>query len=127
KVQDMQQGWSFVVRLLDPTGLSEQLVTAAERGDIEQSKLLLDAGANVNHQNSTGVTALNNARLSGREEVARLLVQSGAKEVPMPSVETLVDGLYRSLEGKKASGVAVLVGRDGEVVLKKGFGYADIE
>ncbi len=127
KVQDMQQGWGFVVRLLDKEALSEQLITVAGRGDIDQLKLLLDAGARVEHQNSSGLTALNNAHLGGRDEAARWLIQAGAKETQMPSVEKLVNGLYGSMEGKESSGIAVLVARDGNILYEKGFGYADIQ
>ncbi|HEX5167788.1 MAG TPA: serine hydrolase [Cyclobacteriaceae bacterium] len=127
KVQDMQQGWGFVIRVLSKDALSDQLVTASGKGDIDQINQLLEAGATLEKKNASGLTALNNARLHGREEVALLLVSKGAKETPFPPVDVLIDGQYNFLVGKAASGIAVLVSKGGEVIYKKGFGYADIE
>jgi CubicO group peptidase (beta-lactamase class C family) len=45
----------------------------------------------------------------------------------MVSPEKLVDHLYGSLTNKVAPGVAVLVSKDGKIVYKKAFGYADVE
>jgi CubicO group peptidase (beta-lactamase class C family) len=77
--------------------------------------------------NSGGLTALNNAKIHGYQDVAQFLKEKGAKETPMPSLENVINGIYNKLDGKKASGVAILVSKDGKVVYKKGFGYADID
>jgi CubicO group peptidase (beta-lactamase class C family) len=127
KVQDLQMGWGFVVRLLNKGAISDQLITASGKGDIDQIKMLLEAGANADKTNASGLTALSNARLHGRVDAAELLLSKGAKETPVPSADVLINGLYHSLDGKAASGIAVLVSKDGNVIYKKGFGYADIE
>jgi CubicO group peptidase (beta-lactamase class C family) len=127
KVQDASQGWGFVVRLLKKEAISDQLITASGKGDIDEINMLLEAEANLEKKNASGLTALNNARLSGRDDVAQLLLSKGAKETPLPSAEAMIDGLYNFLNGKAASGIAVLVSKDGNVLYKKGFGYADIE
>lgn len=127
KVQDLQQGWGFVIRLLNEEAVSGQLITASGTGDIDQIKQLLEAGANLEQKNKSGLKALNNARLNGRDEIVQLLLSKGAKESAFPTVDALIDGLYNSLDGKPASGIAVLVSKDGEIVYRKGFGYADIE
>ena len=127
KVQDMQQGWGFVARLLKKDAISDQLITASGNGDLDQIKMLLDAGASVEKKTASGLTALGNARIHGRADAAKLLLAKGAKEIAIPPVDVLINGLYNSLEGKAASGVAVLVSKDGQVIYKKGFGYADIE
>jgi CubicO group peptidase (beta-lactamase class C family) len=127
KVQDIQLGWGFVVRILNTDAISDQLITASGRGELDQVTTLLEAGANIEKKNSSGLTALNNARLTGREDVAKLLLSKGAKETPFPPIDAMINGLYSSLDGKATSGVAVLVSKDGKVIYKKGFGYADIE
>jgi CubicO group peptidase (beta-lactamase class C family) len=127
KVQDMQQGWGFVVRLLNKEAVSDQLITASGTGDMDQINQLLEAGAALEQKNKSGLTALNNARLNGRDEIAQLLLSKGAKESALPAVDALIDGLYNSLDGKPASGIAVLVSKDGQVIYRKGFGYADID
>ncbi len=127
KVQDMNQGWGFVIRVLNPDALSDRLITAAGKGDLDQINLLLDAGTGLDKKNASGLTALNNARLAGRQDVVQLLLSKGAKETPMPTVDMLVKGLYSSLDGKVAPGVAILVSKDGNIIYQNGFGYADIE
>ncbi|MEX2232512.1 MAG: serine hydrolase [Cyclobacteriaceae bacterium] len=127
KVQDLQQGWGFVVRLLNKEGLSDQLITSSGNGDLDQIKMLLESGASLDHKNAVGLTALGNARLNGRADVVQLLVEKGASETSLPPVDQLINGLYNFLDGKAASGIAVLVSKDGKVIYKKGFGYADIE
>ncbi|HTJ50775.1 MAG TPA: serine hydrolase [Cyclobacteriaceae bacterium] len=127
KVQDMQQGWGFVIRLLNKDALGDQLIISSGKGDLDQINLLLEAGASLEKKNASGLTALNNARLNGHDDVAQLLLSKGAKETPMPSVDALITGLYNSLDGKAVPGVAVLVSKDGKVIYKKGFGYGDIE
>ena len=127
KVQDIQQGWGFVVRVLSMDAVSDQLITACGKGDIDQIKTLLEVGASLEKKNASGLTALNKAHLRGFEDVAQLLVSKGAKETPMPSLDVYIDGVYNSLEGKAGSGIAVLVSKDGKAIYKKGFGYADIE
>src|SRR5688500_649330 len=127
KVQDMQQGWGFVVRVLSKQAISDQLITASGNGDMERLKTLLEAGANPDHKNASGLTALNNARLNGRADIAEFLVKSGAKNLPLPAIDTYINGLYNFLDGKQASGIAVLVSRNGQVIYKKGFGHANID
>jgi CubicO group peptidase (beta-lactamase class C family) len=89
--------------------------------------MLTDAGADVNAANENGITPFIAAKIAGREEVMQMLLKKGAKEKPVPSSEILVDNYYRSLNGKEASGIAVLVARDGNVLYRKGFGFSDIK
>jgi len=127
KVQDMNQAWGFVVRVLDEDALSDRLITAVGKGDLDQINLLIDAGIDLDKKNASGLTALNSARLAGRQDVIQLLLSKGAKETPMPTADMLVKGLYSFLDGKAVPGVAVLISKDGKVIYENGFGYADIE
>jgi ankyrin repeat protein len=54
------------------------LLFAARNGDVEQGKLLLDRGANVNDTASSGVSALALAAHSGNEPFALFLLEHGA-------------------------------------------------
>ena len=127
KVQDMEQGWGFVARLLDEAVMGNELVTVASSGNIEKLNFLLKNGANINFKNSFGITPLIAAKITGREDVAQLLVKNGAKEQTVPSPQNLVDSYYASLKNKEAPGIAILVSKDGKVMYEKGFGYADIK
>ena len=127
KVQDIQGGWGFITRLLDKAALTEQLNNAASGGNFDKIKLLIDGGADVNAGNENGVTPMVAAKLSGRDDVVQLLLKAGAKDKAVPSSETIVDNFYSSLKGKEVPGIAVLVAKDGKVLYRKGFGYADIK
>ncbi len=126
KVQDMEGAWGFMVRLLDKAALSERLVIAAQRGDLDRINQLIESGADIN-ATSAGITPVMAAKIAGQQDVVEALKKKGAKEEAVPSAEKLVDGMYASLSNKDASGIAVLVSKDGKVVYEKGFGYADIK
>jgi len=127
KVQDMEGGWGFMVRLLDKAALSDQLAVSVQRGDLDKVNQLIESGADINAVSSAGITPFMAAQIAGRQDVVEVLKKKGAKEEPVPSGEKLVDAMYASLNNKDASGIAVLVSKDGKVVYEKGFGYADIK
>ncbi len=127
KVQDMEGGWGFVARILDKTTLTDQLTTAAGNGNLDKIKLLLDAGADINTANENGITPVIAAKISGRNDVVAMLVKQGANDKVIPSSEKIADNFYSVLKTKESPGIAVLVARDGNVLYRKGFGYADIK
>lgn len=127
KVQDWSQGWAFTARLLDRKGYTDRLVEAARRGNLDEINKFLDAGAAINAKGSAGRTALEIARISGREDAVTLLKKKGAIESTIPSGEVLVDELYKPFLTRYASGVAVLISQNGKVIYRKAFGYADAE
>ena len=54
---------------------------ACQNSNVEVAKLLLERGANINHQNSRGMTALHIACYgSCNVEIAKLLLESGANK-----------------------------------------------
>ena len=127
KIQDINGGWGFIARLLDKKGLTEQLNNAAASGDMEKLNLLIEGGANLNAMGPNGINPVIAAKIHGRENVVQALMQHGAVDTPVPSPEKLADDYYQSLKGKMVPGIAVLVARDGKVLYRKGFGYADIK
>ena len=58
---------------------SRPLHQAAAEGNIEQVKLLISSGADVNEKDQHGRTALHCASWKGHAEVAKLLISQGAK------------------------------------------------
>ena len=59
-------------------GGSSAMMFAARAGDIETTKVLLDAGADLNDTAASGVNALTQAAHSGHEELAIYLLEQGA-------------------------------------------------
>jgi len=127
KVQDLEGGWGFAARMLDKAALRDHLNAASGNGNVDKINLLIEGGADINAVNENGITPLIAAKIGGRENVVQLLMKKGAVEKNVPSAEILTDNYYHSLKGKESPGIALLVARDGNVVYKKGFGYADIK
>ena len=69
------------------------LILASSKGQIEIVKALIEAGADVNAKNARGDTALSIAIGKGNKEIAELLLQKGAKEVPTASPAPTSGGL----------------------------------
>lgn len=58
----------------DPFGGSSPLISAAVFGKTEMAKVLIDAGVDLNFQNSDGSTALHTAAFFCRPEIVKLLL-----------------------------------------------------
>ena len=127
RIQDIKGGWAFTARLLDKSALSDQLTNATSTGAMEKLKMLIEHGADINKADKKGMTALSIARVNGRKEIVQLLLQNGAIDKPEPPGQAIVDQYYTALKGKESPGIAVLVANNGDVIYKKGFGYADLK
>jgi len=74
KVQRAQMGSIFFKLFKSNT----ELHRAAKKGDAKKIKALIDLGADVNYEGSSGCTALHLATDGGHEAVVRLLLDNGA-------------------------------------------------
>jgi uncharacterized protein len=75
----------------DANGVDSQgwtpLFHAAGQGNTEALKLLIQAGADVNHGKETGFTALFSAVVAGHADAVRMLLNAGAEIVPVQGIE----------------------------------------
>ena len=80
-----------------PTSLSTALMAAATRGHMDIVQFLVDSQASLNMINTGGMTALDDARARGNEDVAALLVKRGAKSAPEVAPQAWTSFLDRLL------------------------------
>ncbi|HEY4787893.1 MAG TPA: serine hydrolase [Bacteroidales bacterium] len=127
KVQNMEYAWSFTMRKLGKNVLNDLLIASSGRGNLDNIKLLLEYGADVNASNDLGLTAYQSAMIRGREKAMDYLKEKGAKtDVAMPSFDKLVSNIFKNAQTGTTPGVAVLVSKNGEIIYQNGFGYADV-
>lgn len=127
KVHNIEGEWSFAFRKLGKDLLSNLLFESSGKGNLDQVKLLIENGADFNSASASGLTPYQSAMINGRESVMNFLKEKGAKtDVPLPSLDVFVDGIFKSVQAGTTSGVAVLISKDGKIIYNKGFGFADI-
>ena len=127
EVQNIAGDWSFAMRKIGSAFINDHLVQSAGRGNLDDVKLLLANGADINAQNGTGLTAYQSSMIHGREKVMDLLKEKGAKtDLPIPSLEKLTENVFISTQSGETPGVSVLMARNGQILYQKGFGYADV-
>lgn len=106
----------------------KNFVRAAASGQLDKIKKLHADGVDFDATNKQGLTAYQVATIRGYEHIAKWLKENGAdteRSFEDPSV--YVDSLLSELSSEDEPGVAVLVARDGEVLLSRGYGLANVE
>lgn len=89
---------------MDNNSYNEDLVEAACRGGLKDVRSLLDAGADINHRDRYGRTALIRASREGYGEIVDLLLQKGAQVNladaygDTPLTEAAISGWYEIVE-----------------------------
>ncbi len=127
KVQNMAYGWSFTMRKLTKELMNQALLTAAANGDSQQVKFLTEHGGNINFVGKNGLNVYQTALVNGHDHLLTYLEKIGAKkDAPLPSLENYIENLFSEMEDGVKPGAAVLVSKNGKVIYKKGFGYADV-
>jgi uncharacterized protein len=74
----MGQNFPSTLRFREATGGFTALLFAAQQGDLESTKILLDAGADINFATNEEGSALVIATAAGHEELAMYLLERGA-------------------------------------------------
>ncbi len=121
---------SLAVALTSPGCRSDEaeepaaLTAAAEKGLIDRVEQLLDAGVDPEERGRFGLRPVDAARAARFPEVAGLLEARGADGRRRPP-EEVASEMISSVLPSDAPGFAILVARDGEVLLSRGFGLAD--
>lgn len=127
KIQNGTGEWAFSCRRLGPEALTEKLISSVRTGHLDPVEMLLEHGVDVNGKIGPGVTALHMAKIAGRADAVKLLVEKGADaDVEMPAKEKIIDWVFERVIKEKYPGAAVLVAKDGEILYQNGYGYANI-
>lgn len=128
KIYNLQYGWGFCVRPVDQKNMTDLLAQAANNGNMQNVTLLLSNGANPNSTIGPGITPLHIAIIKGRQQLADLLLKSGADpQTPMPEKTKIVDFLFERAIKENYPGASVLIAQDGRILYENGYGLANIE
>jgi len=128
KVQNGILDWGFACRAVAPESLAEKLILTVATGDMDKIDMLLSHGVDVNIKDKIGLTALHAAKIHGREDVVKFLLEEGADlNIEMPAPEKLVDSIFEEATQGDSPGAAVLAAKDGKILYQKGFGFANLE
>lgn len=128
KIQNRGSSWAFVCRAIMPHQYSQQLNFNAQVGNIENVNKLLECGVNINSHSNLGLSPLQTARFYGQDVMAKFLLEQGADStIPMPPKEGMVDTYLKFITKETYPGAAVLISKDGHILYKKAYGYANLE
>ncbi|HQT27112.1 MAG TPA: ankyrin repeat domain-containing protein, partial [Burkholderiales bacterium] len=105
-------------------GAYEELLQAAESGDLNEAGRLIAGGADVNAKDGNGVTALLGAVHFGRKEVVELLLSKGA-DVDARTKEG-VTPLYEAAKTGNTAMADILISRGAEIDAKTRSGYTPL-
>ncbi|MEM7013651.1 MAG: serine hydrolase domain-containing protein, partial [Verrucomicrobiota bacterium] len=118
-------GFSLLA-LLIPAAAGADIFEAASDGDLNKIDEKKDQVHEIDPR--SGLTAWQIATVRGRVEAADLLMHHGADpKLEFPEPAKTLDKLLTHYEKENAPGVAVLVAKDGEIVLENGYGLANLE
>jgi len=110
------------------TGPVRDLIQAAFDGDSQKVSELLADGVDANASTGPGLTAWQAARIKGLSDIMDLLVKRGADtNVVPPDRKAVLDWYVKQKVGPGSPGVALAVVKDGDLVLKQGWGLANLE
>ncbi|MDQ1317396.1 MAG: hypothetical protein QG588_1048, partial [Candidatus Poribacteria bacterium] len=128
KVQNQQEGWGFACRIVGTTTLAEKLVSSAEQGDLKAIERFLSYGVDVNSKIEPGITALQMAKIRGRKDVSKFLLEKGANpDIEMPAKEKIVDMFFNRFIKHDSPGAAVAIIKDDSILYTHGYGIANME
>jgi len=127
KVQNIDQGWGFVIHHPGKDQLTNLLVESAGNGNLNQVKMLLNCGIDINSTNEAGLNAYQYSMIRGMEPITSFLKEKGAKtDLPFPSLDRFISNIFKNVQNGIMPGASVLVAQNGKVIYQNGFGYADV-
>jgi CubicO group peptidase (beta-lactamase class C family) len=106
----------------------DDLIQAITSGDRARVLGLLDDGVDPNRANSDGLTPWVVAHQQGYRELAELLESQGARTGQQPPpLDILLDSSLGKLFNESTAGCAILVSRNGQLVLETNYGMARLD
>ena len=126
KVVNDQGDWGFTFRFLSQETLATRLFKAASQGEVEIVEELASLGVDIDARSPAGITAAQIAKMRGFDQLAEFVVSKGAAPPQPFDASSVVTAMLDEIASDESPGVAVLVARDGKVLLSHGFGMADL-
>ena len=128
KVLNGVGGYGFSVHYIKQENLANLLIQKTSLGRFDDVKMLSQYVVNISAKNDQGINAWHAAKISGYKNLADFLVSKGIDSTAIyPELDQYISGLYEPvIDLGKTPGSAILVSKDGKIIYKDCFGYADI-
>jgi CubicO group peptidase (beta-lactamase class C family) len=126
KVVNDRGSWGFAFRFIAPEMLAGQLVKAVSTGDADRIEKLVAWGADVNARSPFGLTAVQLAKMRGYDHLAEFLISRGAAPAEPFDPLSVITAMLAEHVSDNGPGMAVLVARDGKVLVSSGRGLANL-
>lgn len=107
--------------------LGRELNKAVAKGDREKIRDLLAKGADINAEDSRGLTPYMAAQISGDPKLAKMLEVLGAKADAKFDPAEFIDRSLKREDSEARPGVAVLIARGDDVLYSGAVGLASVE
>jgi CubicO group peptidase (beta-lactamase class C family)/effector-binding domain-containing protein len=128
KIQNRGGDWGFAVRPIDSARFHERLSEMVIAGDLGALQRVAPLATGANAPGKYGLTSYQWAKVYGRKTIVKLLEAQGADAtIPPPPPEAVVDAIFKDVVHPGQPGAAVLVAKDGNILLDRAYGLADVE
>lgn len=126
RVDNASGKWGFSLRVMPQGELTARLRQSVGRGDLGETRTLLEFGADPLEANESGLNSMHIARVLGYETIEKELTEVAGEVCGLPGPETAIPGMFSSMDSIDSSGATVLAAFDDEVVYEGAFGAASI-
>lgn len=120
--------YGFSFRPLGKDLISKLTIQCAGDGNFDQLTTLMKYSPDLKSVNSYGLNAWQMATVRGRNEIAQYLEKNRAvRDSIFPSLSEVINNALSPFNNTDSvSGIALLIAKDGKIIYKNGFGFANL-
>jgi len=99
---------------------------SVSRGDLDETRTLIEHGADPLKTNESGMHSIHFARIFGYRSIEKELIELVGEAPELPEPEIAFSGMFSAMDTTESSGATILAAIGDEVVYKGAFGAASI-